>query len=134
MDVRITVDDREIMQRLTRLPRGLDDALLAGTEDASALYLREMRVYPPQRAGSLYRRTGTLGRSWFRQVQRVPGGARGEIFSNGNMAPYNIRVQKAGLQARVHQGRWQTDEAVAERLRPQIVRFYEVRVAQAANR
>ena len=44
---------------------------------------------------------------------------------------HNLRVQSAAHQAAVHRGVWQTDVQVAERIQPQIVRFFEVRVAAA---
>lgn len=134
MDIRIDVDAVAATRRLTLMPRRLDGALTAAMEDATLLGLRELSVYPPQRPprGPFpYRRTGTLGRSWFRQVRRVSGGAVGEVLSNGNIAPYNLRVQSAAHQAAVHRGVWQTDLQVAERIRPQIVHFFEVRVAAA---
>lgn len=134
MDIRIDVDAVAAMRRLSLMPRRLDYALEAATEDATLLGHRELSLYPPQRPARgpvPYRRTGTLGRSWFHQVRRVSGGVVGEVLSNGNIAPYNLRVQSAAHQAAVHRGVWQTDVQVAERIQPQIVRFFEVRVAAA---
>lgn len=54
---------------------------------------RFMQQYPAQRAGTRYRRTGTLGRSWGQRVIAQGNRVVGEIFSNGNIAPYNQAVQ-----------------------------------------
>lgn len=132
MDIRITVQD-SATPMLRALPRNLERALLAATEDAATTLVREMKLYPPKRAGSKYRRTLTLMGSWFYEVRSVPGGVRGEVFSTGQKAPYNVWVQKATHQATIHRGVWQTEASVAERLRPQIVRFYEIRIGAVTS-
>jgi hypothetical protein len=77
-----------------------------------------MMVYPSQRAGSSYRRTGTLGRRWTNEV--VPSGNT-LIGKVGNNTEYGPFVQSEAFQASTHQGVWQTDRGVIELERPTIV-------------
>lgn len=69
---------------------------------------RYMGRYPAQPASSTYRRTGTLGRRWTTEVTKGAGG--GLIGKIGNNTTYGPWVQSSRFQARVHRGRWQTDE------------------------
>jgi hypothetical protein len=78
-----------------------------------------------------YRRTGTLGRSWHRKVAVVGGTVTGEVFSNGNAAPYNIYVQSHARQARIHAGRWRTERQVRDENEGHINGFFRERVREA---
>lgn len=71
-----------------------------------------MADYPPQRSGSSYRRTGTLGRRWTTRVEALSAGVRGRVGNNTRYGPF---VQSSAFQASVHRGRWQTDQQVMER-------------------
>lgn len=69
-------------------------ALTRALVDTQAEGVRLMATYPPQRAGSRYRRTGTLKRSWsMPPVKREGTSMAAEIFSNGGIAPYNDEVE-----------------------------------------
>ncbi|MCI0726433.1 MAG: hypothetical protein L0332_06880 [Chloroflexi bacterium] len=70
-----------------------------------------LRRYPPAPAGSTYRRTNTLGRRWTFSVKRSLFGIKLLVGNNTQHGPW---VQSADQQARVHQGRWQTDAQVLE--------------------
>jgi hypothetical protein len=132
VEISIRVDAGNALRHLTDIQNRIPRALEAGLLDAGKLVRREMMVYPPQRRGSSYRRTGTLKASWFLgNLQRVGNGVQLRVYSSGNMAPYNVFVQKAGMQAAVHRGRWPTEVAVATRLEPQIVRMVQARVMAA---
>lgn len=136
MELSIRITDNAT-PALAAMQRRIPDALEAGTHDATALVLREMQLYPPQRAPrgnrEPYRRTGTLKRSWFRRVRRVSGGAVGEVASSGQIAPYNVFVQHHALQAATFAGYWRTEVQVVTALRPQIVEMYERRVAAVVS-
>ena len=125
-EVSITVDDSEVRAMLRRTPGNIRKAVRAAMDDSTALLLRDMKTYPPAPANSSYKRTRTLGRSWSRTFDDQ----RGEVGSNGNMAPYNRLVQDDERQARVHKGRWQTVQSVAKKRKPQIVRFFQERLRQ----
>ena len=134
MEITIVVNLGRTATLDARLSAAIHRALYAGTEDATILLLREMKVYPAKRRGSAYVRTKILEKSWHRKVKRTATGATGEVVSSGQTAPYNVYVQKEGMQAAVHRGRWPSEVSVATRLQPQIVRMYETRVAQAVSR
>ena len=67
----------------------LNDAV----RDEVAEGVRFMSEYPPSPAGSTYRRTGTLRRSWSFEVKSGGGRIEGSVGSNSNVAPYNMTVQ-----------------------------------------
>jgi hypothetical protein len=138
VDVRVTVDMAAAMNRLNALPRQIDRGNEQAMEDATALGLRELSIYPPQRPprGRVpYRRTNTLARSWSREVRHMGNTIVGRVLSNGSIAPYNIYVQHHQMQASVHRGVWtNTDGAVAERIQPRVIRFFEARLQQAVGR
>ena len=116
---------------LDRTPAQIDRALRGAMTDATVWLLRQMQTYPPQRTGSAYRRTGTLGRSWSRAVTDETGAIVGRVTSSGNTAPYNRLVQDRTRQARVHRGRWQTAQDVSERSAGQINDMFAARIRAA---
>lgn len=131
-DISISVDSKAVSQLLQRAPDRLDIALRGTLEDGSSYYLVQMKRYPAQRAGSTYRRTNTLSRSWsVRPITRLSSGWRVVIGSNGLIAPYNRRVQDRDHQAAVHRSRWRTAQTVAEQSTSQIQRFADARFRMA---
>lgn len=90
----------------------------------------KMKEYPPQRAGSSYRRTGTLGRRWTHEVTDSNDGITGHVGNNTVYGPY---VQSQQLQARVHMEMWQTDMQVIEDEQDMIVGFFERAVEDALD-
>lgn len=89
---------------------------------------RDMADYPPQRPGSSYVRTGTLGRTWTTRVTKLFGGLEGRA---GNVTRYAPDVQSKRFQARVHQGRWQTDEQVLNKNMKSILDDFEKAIQEA---
>lgn len=85
------------------------------------------------RAGRITgRRSGTLGRRWTHAITRTSDGMEGKV---GNNVPYAAYVQSARFQARFHQARWtNTDQAVVDSLRGEIVRDIEETVLREANK
>lgn len=132
----ITVDIQSgsALYLLNNAPAGLASALNGTLNDASALMLRELRTYPPQRAGSSYVRTKTLDRSWSRQFSGSGLDRSVVVGSNENIAPYNREVQDAERQAKVHKGRWRnTVQEVTRRNERNVSNMLEER-AQAEIR
>jgi hypothetical protein len=83
-----------------------------------------------QRASDLrYKRTNTLYRSWSTVLKG--GGAElvGGVVSNGNIAPYNRYVQDATLQAKIHQDRWDTVQAIGRRSEREVQDIFAARIA-----
>ena len=81
-----------------------------------------MASYPPQRPGSSYRRTGTLGRRWTTRISESGQGITGTV---GNNTAYGPFVQSEMFQASVHRGRWQTDQQILEQQQAAIVADFE---------
>ena len=131
MEVTITVDDRQVRALLDQTPAQIDRALRAGMTDATVHLLNQLRTYPPQRAGSAYKRTNTLRGSWNRRIEGGGLGLAGHVESNGNVAPYNRLVQDRTRQARPHVGRWQTAQDVSERSTQAINDMFQARIRAA---
>lgn len=132
MEVTIVVSDAATQALLNSLNPRIERALYAAMTDATSYLLRQMKTYPPQRRGSAYRRTGTLGRSW--DVPPFAGrgaGLVGIVRSAGNTAPYNRLVQDRTRQARVHRGRWATAQDVTARSARQIDDMFQARIRAA---
>lgn len=103
---------------MTLRVEGLDEAirnldkLSGGTWINAPLYEYGRAVqaktapYPPQRP-TTYRRTGTLGRSWYTQLSQ-------RKVTIANRAPYSGYVQQKETQAWMHRGHWATVEDRAE--------------------
>jgi len=109
--VRITIEGTDkIAAKLDRLNIG--EILRTPMYRAVLRIQADMQKYPPQRAGSTYRRTGTLGRRWTTNVVSTARRAEGSVGNNTSYGPF---VQSSQFQARVHRGVWQTDTQVIER-------------------
>lgn len=90
----------------------------------------DLQVYPPQRATTKYRRTGTLGRSWSHSVKQKPDAIEGIVGSQGQIAPYNVNVQGQRQKASAKAAGWKTAKQVLERRWPPFVK----EVTSAVNR
>lgn len=86
---------------------------------------RAMKKYPTPPSDSSYVRTGTLGRRWTHEVQRGASEIRGVVGNNTQYGPW---VQNEQFQARVHRGRWLTDEAALRAEAPRAVAEMEAAV------
>lgn len=131
MNLTIRIDDDEVRDLINRTPAKLNDAMLAAMNDATALVLRELKTYPPQPAGSTYKRTRALSNSWHREIEGSGLQIRGTVGSNDNIAPYNRFVQDAERQAAVHRGRWDTAQGVLQRNEQNIRGMFGARVRAA---
>jgi len=107
----------------------LNDKLRPAMERSLELVRGEMADYPPPPPGSTYIRGGPrsekLGQRWTTArpvISNISGGLEGKIGNNASYAPW---VQNRQFQARVHQGRWQTDEDVLERNERRIRQEFE---------
>lgn len=128
MPLSIDINASEVRRMLADSPVKVERAMRGGMNDATALLLRDLQTYPPQRTGSSYVRTGTLRRSWSRDIQGNGLAMRGIVGSNENMAPYNRVVQDADRQAPIHQGLWtNTVQNVVSRNESAIQDMFEAR-------
>lgn len=120
-EIRITITGLdEAVQRVGRMQ--VLDALHAPMQRAVLDVQARMQQYPPQRSGSSYRRTMTLSRKWTsasaREVTREGNTLRGRVGIRLSYAPL---VQSQMYQARVHRGRWLTDQGAIEQAAPAII-------------
>lgn len=75
-----------------------------------------------------YKRTGTYGRRWTTRVTASGGGLVGKVGNNVAYGPY---VGSKQFQARVHQGRWNTDDQVVREEQPAIVADFQATIDKA---
>ena len=103
------------------------DVLTPPMQDAMIRLEGRMKQYPPQRP-TKYIRTGVLGKRWVTKVERQGGRLVGSVGNNTTYAPF---VQSAMFQAKIHQGRWQTDQIVMDEEQAAIIRDFERAIAEA---
>ena len=133
--VTIEIESRQVIGYLQRAPVRINRAMRAAMEDATVLIHRQMQTYPPQRAGSMYKRTNTLRASWLRRISGQGNEIVGEVVSSGNTAPYNRLVQDQTQQASIHRGRWSnTVQEVQRRTTPTIQRYFDRRLREEFGR
>lgn len=89
---------------------------------------RTMATYPPPPPKSKYRRTGTYGRLWTVKVEGDSGGLTGKVGIKLNYAPW---VGSYRFQAKVHRGRWSTDQQAIQMHRPAIVKDFNSAIKAA---
>jgi hypothetical protein len=121
--INIQIDDSDLIETLDRLSANnwLRPPMVRGLARLQA----GMAVYPPTRPGQRYIRgrgptnaqgrviaqtSQNLGKRWTNEINERGDGLEGRIGNNTSYGPF---VQSAEDQAWVHQGRWQTDEEVA---------------------
>lgn len=127
--ISITVDDNNSARDIQQL--GDERGWRVPMTQSLALLVDDIAEYPPKPAGSTYDRTLDLGRAWTSaqyEIHASTGGITGVIGnavrSRKTGRAYGPYVQEEGTQARVHAGRWATDEMVALRNTPSIVAIW----------
>lgn len=98
--------------------------------------LRDMQDYPPELPGQRYIRTFTLRGGWTGTVLYEPSGLHGGLtgrIRNANV-PYNVYVQNDRRQARIHRGRWLTDEGWVNQNRTAILGSFRQAIQAEINR
>jgi hypothetical protein len=136
MNVEILFDESQAMQLFGRVPRAINEAMRAATEDTVTDIYYQMSTYPTQRATATgYVRTNTLKSSWLKFVRaQGRGGWLGEVVSSGATASYNVWVQKHELQAEIHRGVWSnTDRNVIERSQRRVEGYYTRALGRAVT-
>lgn len=119
----------EVLDLLRRGDVNAAKALARSMRASTELLRDRMAKYPPPPPDSSYRRTGTLARKW-EAGARISGFA-GEVmgFARNKETPYASYVQGFVEQARVHQGRWQTEREVLEKSEDEIMEIFEAEIA-----
>jgi len=136
MNVNLQYDSAAALATVRAAPGAVQRAMFAAADDATALWLVQMRRSPSpialrvsvstsgrtrSRLGNGYKRTGTLRKSWLaKRTRREGNSVIAEVVSSGEIAPYNVYVQMDAMQAWMHQGRWETEAMVIERTRGKV--------------
>lgn len=117
------------------IPRSkMVDAMKRAVVNQQADGVRYMAEYPPQPPNSHYKRTGTLKRSWHAPpVQVQPGTISGEITSQGQIAPYNEKVQGESQEAFFAGRGWRGVEALVKRVQREFPKRVQAAVNQGAK-
>ena len=108
-NVKFTSNAKEVAIIISKWPSIVDGNYKAILEASGKRLKRNAQVYPSRPAGSRYVRTGELGRGW--RVSAVQNSSLSVV----NRVKHGPWVQKATKQAKVHKGRWQTDEDLAKK-------------------
>ena len=109
----IEYDDKELQARMRKAVREFPQMVIKGMEKGVLFLHEEMPDYPPERAGSSYRRTFTLERSITSMVGDAPGALsevrkerRDVVGLVGTGIKYAPFVIDRDRQASVHVGTW----------------------------
>lgn len=109
-------------------------AATAAVRDTQAEGVRLMATYPPQWPNSRYRRTGTLKRSWHTPpVQQSGNAIVGEIASQGQIAPYNEKVQGMAQDPFFRQRGWTDVEDLVKLVRKELPPRVQAAVDKSAK-
>lgn len=116
--------DLNINPAIAKLTDLLDliSELAEPTREVLALLKERLQNYPAPPAGSEYVRTYRLQNSW-QEVLILAGDELGKVESVGVL--YGPYVQDAEEQAWMHQGRWQTNQMVADDSESIAIAIYE---------
>lgn len=145
----MSIEIRGLEQLYRKLDKVAATATLVKPMQRSVMRLqRRMQEYPPPltpRQGPLgprasrrqasvrnfrggYRRTGTYGRRWTTRVTTEAGGLQGKVGNNVAYGPY---VGSRQYQAKIHAGRWNTDQSVLDQETPGILADFQKTIDQA---
>lgn len=109
--------------------------ILEETSSAALLSLiPDLASYPPQPAGTTYRRTGTLGRTWSAARPEFAPLSSGFEASIGNATPYAVYVQ--GEWQSKGNAHWSTADEVIEQHQAETEGYFDValqRIAEAVD-
>jgi hypothetical protein len=103
-----------LLDALARYPQIAEPIIKRATDQALIDLVPDLAHYPPELPRQKYIRTGDLGEGWKDaqpQWQAIPSGFEGSI---DNPMPYGPDVQGHLTQARIHSGRWKTDQQIVE--------------------
>jgi hypothetical protein len=126
-----------LLAALEQFPAIVGPELERTTRVSLLMVVADLKQYPPEPAGSTYRRTNNLARGWSEAVPSISmGGAVWEakivntLARKRNGSSYGPYVQDEAEQAPVHMGRWATTQDVLEQRQTEI----EAQFAGAAQR
>ena len=119
----------KLMAKLKKLSAPELTRELEKTTRKAVLYVHgQVPNYPPAPAGSIYKRTGDLGKRIGTEVKTMGTDVVGLIGSPTPYSPWVISdeaVGSVGPQAWMHKGRWYTLQGVVKKAQDVVNRFFE---------
>jgi hypothetical protein len=107
----------------------------APAREAGRVLVKRLEKYPPpaspKRGAKVYRRTGRLGRGWSVSVSVLSGSVQIRL---GNPVPYSPLVQGERTQARMHRGRWITEQAALRENMGKVKALFEAALEREASK
>lgn len=129
MSVKIDIQHApEVAAALKRAHAQLPPKLKQAASQARRLLVAALQVYPPERPGQRYKRTGALRRGWQRSVPLDRG--LGFQLINSTESAFWAQGDK---QAWMHVGRWQTAAQIAEAHAEEVRALYEDAAREATD-
>lgn len=116
--VQLDADAGPAIAALQRLDAGAQRELRSTLQREGLRVQASMQTYPPPPPTSTYRRTRNLGNRWETRVVATGGQIGAQVFNPVGYGPF---VQGQETQARVHRGRWLTDEGALDMHRRDIL-------------
>jgi hypothetical protein len=117
---------------LEKLPLDLEKA----SQDALSLVRPALQDYAPERPGQRYRRSYELRGGWGSAIPEFQ--AVGGLFefeaTLENPVEYASWVQEQGMQAQIHEGRWQADQVIVDQHEMEILATYDRYVQEALDK
>lgn len=123
----ISIQIQGMEQLAQRLGKAVSAETLAAPLQRATERLRSrLATYPAELPGQVYQRTGNLGRGWAASVS----GSEGTVSNRVSYGPW---VQGDKTQARIHRGRWLTDQQAADQEAPAIEADFQQAIDHALN-
>lgn len=134
----------ELLERMEAYPAKTAEIQAEGVKAAMLTLWENVPPYPPPPPDSVYRRTGSLGRTLGSSESGGASGRRPDIFTvkrlgAGMEGRFGTRLRYApyvigdNTQARVHRGRWWTMKDIAVRAQAKITRIFNDIASQLAK-
>lgn len=129
----VTIEVRGVKEAASRLNLKPVEVVLPALHRGAFRIERDMKLYPAPPPDSKYVRTFVLRKQW--TTAPIAGSnASYAGYKVGTITPYAPWVQSHLFQAKVHRGRWPTDQQVASRNMPGLVRDVNLTVRRALQR
>lgn len=122
-----------LLAALAAYPAIAEPIIHDATDRALLNLVPSLRTYPAMLPGQRYIRTGNLGSGWDDaqpQWQTIPSGFEGSL---DNPMSYGPAVQGHLTQARIHAGRWSTDQAIVAAHALETEAIYDAALQQIAD-
>lgn len=127
----VTVNGIEDARKAVAVLHG--DTVKSTLDDLIEMMAQDAATYPPELPNQRYERTYTLRDGWLKSDPVFQIDATSANVMLVNSVEYAPDVQGAGQQARIHQGRWETTEALMERWEDRVADAIEAALVNAVD-